>query len=199
MASPLTTRRNDYYQREKSSTVYTPRGVARFLFDILSPLMPERSLIFDPAIGSGRLTDPWYDAGHQIHGCDIAEQGARCYEFDQCRFEDYFCSFKPDLVLCNPPFNGAQRKKLYPEVFLHQIFELFGERIPTVLFTPMGFRLNQIRRSERWRRLRDSKSNIDSIVTLPLDIYENVQFHSEILIFNVPDLKPHYFLPEKAL
>ena len=35
MASPLTVQRNDYRTHPKSSTVYTPVGVAQFLFDVL--------------------------------------------------------------------------------------------------------------------------------------------------------------------
>ena len=105
----------------------------------------------------------------------------------------------PDLVLCNPPFNGAAGKQLYPEVFLRHAFRLFGETVPIVLFTPMGFRLNQRRRSARWRWLRDTRANLTSIVSLPLDIFPGVEFHAEILIFNVKGIRPHYFLPESAL
>ncbi len=60
----------------------------------------------------------------------------------------------------------------------------------------MGFRLNQRKISKRWKWLRDNCPPITSIISLPLDIFDNVQFHSEILIFNVPKLKPHYFLPD---
>ena len=35
MASPLTVKRNDYNARPKRSDVYTPVGVASFLFDTL--------------------------------------------------------------------------------------------------------------------------------------------------------------------
>ena len=99
----------------------------------------------------------------------------------------------------NPPFNGCEGKRLYPEVFLAHTFELFDETIPVVLFTPMGFRLNQRRKSARWRWLRDSKAKLTSTVALPLDIFPGVEFHAEILIFNVKGVLPHYFLPESAL
>jgi len=32
-----------------------------------------------------------------------------------------------------------------------------------------------------------------------LDVFDGVEFHSEILLFNMPKLKPHYFLPDKYL
>ncbi len=199
MPHPLTIKRNDYNRRPKSSTVYTPIGVAKFLFDILYPQLPVQAVVFDPSIGSGRLTDPWHDAGCFIVGCDVIDQGARCHEFDECHFEDMSLSGKPDLILCNPPFNGATGQQLYSEVFLARIIELFGAKVPTVIFTPMGFRLNQRRKSKRWKWLRDCKAEITSVISLPLDIFKDVEFHSEILIFNVPGIRPHYFLPEEAL
>ena len=67
------------------------------------------------------------------------------------------------------------------------------------MFAPMGFRLNQRRQSKRFRWCRDSGAKITSIVTLPLNIFPDVEFHSEILIFNVGGVLPHYFLPEEAL
>jgi hypothetical protein len=36
-------------------------------------------------------------------------------------------------------------------------------------------------------------------VSLPLDIFPGVEFHAEILIFNVKGIDAHYFLPESAL
>ena len=35
MASPLTVTRNDYHKNRKSSTIYTPVGVAEFLYQLL--------------------------------------------------------------------------------------------------------------------------------------------------------------------
>ncbi len=203
MAAPLTVTRNNYHENKKKSTIYTPVGVAQFLLGILYPRIvhidPYEYLIFDPAIGTGRLTDPWYNAGCNVRGCDIVDQGAQCYEFDEYSFESRQYKWRPDLVLCNPPFNGASGRKLYPEVFLRHIFDLFGSTQPVVLFVPMGFMLNQRKKSKRWRWLRDCGARITSIVSLPLDIFEGVEFHAEIVIFNVDGLDPHYFLPEKYL
>jgi len=198
MTQPLTVKRNDYHKNKKNSTVYTPPGVARFLFDLLKD-EEWYPLILDPAIGTGILTMPWFDTGHTIWGCDIEQQTECVHEFVLSKFENAQWKGAPDLVLCNPPFNGAPGKRLYPEVFLEHIFNLFGVNQPVALFVPMGFRLNQRIKSKRWRRVRDRGAEITSIISLPLDIFKGVEFHSEILIFNIPGLKSHYFLPEEYL
>jgi len=36
-------------------------------------------------------------------------------------------------------------------------------------------------------------------IALPLDTFPGVEFHAEILIFNVQGVRPHYFLSESAL
>jgi hypothetical protein len=221
MASPLTVKRNDYHANPKASAIYTPTGVAKFLFNILHKALPLKKRlrigaggglcrpafynIYDPAIGSGRLTDPWFDAGCQVYGCDPVEIPGLRYHFQLfSKFENTKegwlpKSCTPDLVLCNPPFNGAPGKRLYPEVFLEHIFKLWDVDMPTVMFVPMGFRLNQRRTSKRWRWLRDCGAKLTSIVALPLDTFPEVEFHAEILIFNVKGVEPHYFLPEEAL
>jgi len=202
MPYPISVKTNDYRKNPKRSDIYTPVGVAQFLYDILSPIMRRAwnvPVVFDPAVGSGRLTDPWYDNGCCIHGCDMIDAGARCHSFDECRFEEFNPNFDPDIVLCNSPFNGAEGRHLYPEVFLRRIFDLFGPKVPTVLICPMGMRLNQKKSSGRWKWLRDCGAKITSIVSLPTNAFPGVDFHVEILIFNVPGLQSHYFLPEEAL
>lgn len=209
MPSPLTVSRNDYRKHPKASAIYTPPGVAKFLYDTLkgaTPIGRQPSgaavcfpTILDPAIGTGRLTDPWRD-GRWIMGVDIENKQPDCDEFYHGRFEDQReFGHRPSLVLCNPPFNGATGNRLYAEVFLAHVFELFGPTVPTVMFVPMGFLLNQRRRSKRFRWCRDSGAKITSIISLPLDTFPGVEFHSEILIFNVRGVHPHYFLSEEAL
>jgi len=105
----------------------------------------------------------------------------------------------PDLVLVNPPFNNAPKRQFYPEIFLRKITELFGTNIPVVLFTPMGLRLNQKKTSSRWQWARDYGPRITSIVSLPLDVFPDVKFHSEVLLFNVPNVQPHYWLEERYM
>ena len=40
---------------------------------------------------------------------------------------------------------------------------------------------------------------ITSIISLPLNVFERVEFHSEILIFGLPELKAHYWLEDVAM
>jgi len=199
MASPLTVVRNDYHRNRKSSTVYTPIGIAEFLYQLLR--RPRIKRVLDPAIGTGRLTAPWLRAPfrREIIGVDVTLCEAACHSYYRGQFEEMTDLPKPDLVLCNPPFNSAPGRRLYPEVFLEHVFLLFGARTPTVMFAPMGMRLNQREHSARWRWLRDCGAQITSIVSLPLNVFPGVEFHNEILIFNVKGLQPHYFLPEEAL
>jgi type I restriction enzyme M protein len=100
---------------------------------------------------------------------------------------------KPQLILCNPPFNGYGQK-LGSEVWLEKIIELFGRDIPVALFVPAGFCLNLTLESERHRKFDQGEyPPISSRITLPKNIFPSVVFHSEILIFNIPNLQPHYF------
>ncbi len=195
MTSPLSTTRNPYWTDPKNSTIYTPDYVCRFLYNIIHPVI-EPKVILDPAIGRGALIKCWRNTCH-IVGVDIDRNSGRYADEFMCsRFEDIqaWSLSCPDMVICNPPFNGADGRKLYPEVFLRQIIRLFGATVPVVLFAPMGFRLNQRKKSKRWQWVRDNGPEITSIVSLPLDVFDNVQFHSEILMFNIPTVKPHYWL-----
>lgn len=202
--SLLNYKTNPYDKAPKDSTCTTPVGVSQFLFDVLSTGYPlgfpagKFRVIVDPAIGSGRLTDPW-PSSTRIVGVDINNQGARCDLFIEGRFEDQTDIETPDLVVVNPPFNAAAKKKLYPEIFLEHVFELWGERTPVAMFVPAGFRNNQRRVSKRFRRLRDNKSQITSIISLLLDTFPGVNFPMEIIIWNVGGIAPHFFLPEYAL
>jgi hypothetical protein len=77
---------------------------------------------------------------------------------------------------------------------MDKILELVDKDTPIILITPMGFRLNQRINSKRWRKMRDDYPPITSIISLPLDIFEDTLFHCEILCFNCYRLLPHYFL-----
>jgi len=101
---------------------------------------------------------------------------------------------EPALIICNPPFNGYGNK-LGSEVWLDKIIELFGKEVPIVLFVSMGFRLNSKKNGKRWSKFTNQTyPPISSIISLPRDIFPEVEFHSEILIFNIPGLQAHYFL-----
>jgi type I restriction enzyme M protein len=146
--------------------------------------------ILDPCAGKGALTKPW--RRRRV----IAFEIERCSDFFSCP-KRIDC----DLVLCNPPFNQEQDSPAVykPEQFLRRIVEVVLPKTPIALIVPMGMRLNQNKGSKRWRWLRDRAPAISSIVSLPRDIFGSVDFHCEVLLFNMPRLKPHYFLPDRYL
>lgn len=188
-------KRNNFELNPKNSTVYTPPTVSQYLYDIISSHIKPQ-VILDPSIGRASLTKPWESSCSKIIGSDIDGNAKDyCDTFINGKFEEIenWTYEVPDLILCNPPFNGAKGRKLYPEVFLRHIVKLFGNNIPTVLFAPMGFRLNQTMKSPRWNWLKDNLE-ISSIISLPVNCFGGVKFHSEILIFNIPQLKPHYLV-----
>lgn len=193
---PFALYKNDYDRQEKNSTVYTPPKVSEYLHTLISSVVSP-SVILDPAIGKGSLTKSWMKSGAKIIGVDIDTVGRKYSDvFIHSKFEDIEAweHEKPDLVIANPPFNG-NRPILYPELFLRHITILFGEKVKVVLFVPIGFRLNIKLTSARWRWLVNSKLKITSIISLPINIFE-AKFHTEILCFNIPKLRPHYFLYE---
>ena len=196
--------RNNFYKTQKKATIYTPQPVSEFIFDLLSEKI-KKGLIFDPCVGSGSLLKPFKKAGYKVLGVDIENQGfkpLKIINFLELKKGDIK---KPVLVIVNPPFNIDKKTKAYikahysgrpllPEIWLKKIIELFGKNIPIVLFAPYGLRLNQTLSSRRWNHFTNgSYPEITSIISLPKDCFKGVLFHSEILIFNVPKLKGHYF------
>ena len=204
--------RNNFYQNEKLATVYTPDYVSEFLFDILSPhIAKSDGVIFDPCVGRGSLLKPWKRNGYSVQGVDVQFQG-----FPNTKVRNYLeidrteIAKKVSLVIMNPPFNVDVKTKqfisehyagrpLLPEVWLQKAVELVGTKVPIALFTPYGFRLNQTDTSKRWMKFANNEyPEITSIVSLPKDVFENILFHSEVLIFNMPQLKGHYFVPGRS-
>jgi len=181
MSSPLSVKKNNYIKNPKRSDIETPLEIAEFIASLF-----DRDSVFDPCSGNGNLLKLFKERGYKIESCEIKSG---------CDFLKRKEKIDAELIVCNPPFNLGVGKKLGSEVFLKKILELWRKDAAIVLFVPMGFRLNQRKTSKRWRWLRDSCPPITSIISLPLDIFENVAFHSEILIFNAPALKPHYFIP----
>ncbi len=197
--------RNNFFAEQKDATVYTPEPVSRFLFEIVHEKIDPDGLVLDPCVGTGSLLGPFNDAGFRTLGIDIEDQG-----YPSTMVKD-FLSLKagqietPALAIVNPPFNVDRkmqerakkmlgRRPLLPEVWLNRIVELWGKKVPTILFAPYGMRLNQSVTSGRWQRfVNGTYPEIVSIVALPKDVYDKVMFHSEVLIFNINGLKGHYF------
>lgn len=193
-------KRNNYNLKPKASNIQTPPEVSQFIYELLRDKFPIKKgyPILDPCAGIGNLLNPWQKAGYPTYGMDIREdnRGSRILiqnflTWDGWNIFGY--QSKPQLVLCNPPFNGYG-KQLGSEVWLDKIIELFGKDIPIVLFAPVGFCANLTLESKR-REKFDSGTYppIVSRITLPKNIFPGVIFHSEILLFNIEGLKGHYF------
>lgn len=214
--NPISTKRNKYYKNPKNNKIYTPLCICDFLFDLLNPIFKKRKrkgYIVDPSIGSGNLIFRFNDNKYKIIGYDIDNSSiaGSINNFHKYNFLETCIKINDVLfVICNPPFNTDIRNKkflkenklgkaLLPELFADKVFSLYGESIPLILITPMGLRLNQRIKSDRWRKMRDKFPPITSIISLPLDIFPSVEFHSEIIIFNLPELDSHYWLPEKYI
>lgn len=202
--------RNNFYKIEKKATVQTPDYVSRFLFHIVSPLISkDKGQILDSCVGEGSLLRPWREHGYKVVGVDIEDQG-----FKGTIVRNFLemgpgeIRGKVSLVEMNPPFNLDQKTKEYikkhyggrpllPEVWLQKAIELFGRDMPIVLFTPYGFRLNQTDKSKRWMKFISGEyPEITGIVSLPKNVFKNVLFHSEVLFFNLPLKRCHYFVED---
>jgi len=198
--------RNNFYQVQKNATVCTPDYVSDFLFSILHSHIKRDGLVVDPCVGEGSLLRPWQESGWNTVGIDIERQG-----FPKTIVKNYLDVkkgeiAKPALVIMNPPFNIDAKTKEYikrhyggrpllPEVWFQKALELFGTKVPIAMFTPYGFRLNQTEESKRWRRFIEGEyPDITSIVSLPKNVFDRILFHSEVLIFNLPKLRGHYFV-----
>lgn len=181
--------------RKRNSTIYTPPNVALALHRIVTQndtlYYPT---VLDPSIGDGDLVRPFRQTS-QIIGCDLKIKPAIADKFRKADFTSIKkWNVQPDLIMCNPPFNGGDRRMMWPERFLRSIFRIFGPSVPTLIIVPMGFRFNQRWISKRRKWLRHECPPITSIVSLPLDAFPGAQVFSEVLIFNIPALQPHYVI-----
>jgi hypothetical protein len=176
-------------QNPRPNTIATPPGISKFLFDLISPHYKVKTIL-DPSAGKGALARPWKNVKVVSYEILKGRDFLSCPNHIEC-----------DLTLCNPPFNSSNgESRFLPYVFLERIVKVVPQGAPIVLFTPMSMRLDQTSRSSRWRWLRDHCPPITSIISLPHDAFgADVKVHSEILLFNMPKLKPHYFLADKYL
>jgi type I restriction-modification system DNA methylase subunit len=200
--------RNNFYRNEKEATIFTPDYVSEFIYSVIHPQIKKQAgTIVDPCVGAGSLLHPWKRNGYKVLGIDIQNQG-----FPKTTVKNYLevkkgeIKDKVSLVLMNPPFNIDGKTKQYikehyggrpllPEVWLQKAIALFGRNVPIVMFTPYGFRLNQTDQSKRWKKFIDGEyPDITSIISLPKDVFKDILFHSEIIVFNLPKLNGHYFV-----
>jgi hypothetical protein len=207
---PISLKKNDYNKNKKNNCINTPIWLSKFIYKII-PEKYKNGIILDIACGDGQLSFMF----ETIIGIDILKYDKKESYLNQ---EDYIQmdylneGFPKDsifektykknikLIVCNPPFNdetGIYKKKLIPELFFKKIISDFGPDFPFVLFVPMGFRLNQKLKSKRYKMIRNSGAEINSILSLPIDTFDKVLFHCEVLFFNMEGMKAHYFIEYK--
>tara|TARA_R110001606_G_scaffold205976_1_gene353628 strand:+ start:237 stop:779 length:543 start_codon:yes stop_codon:yes gene_type:complete len=170
---------------KKRSDTPTPVWLCDYLHEIITSQYNPLSIL-DPCCGDSRLTNKF--------DCDKIE-----YEIKNDK--DFLAETNKidcDFVIMNPPFNiGGAGRKLSVEVFMDKVLELVDNDIPIVLITPMGFRLNQRKNSARWKKIKKDYPAITSILSLPIDTFDDTLFHTEVLFFNTPKLQPHYFIKDE--
>jgi len=49
------------------------------------------------------------------------------------------------------------------------------------------------------KKMRDTYPPIHTIISLPLNIFDDTLYHCEVIGYNCDKLQPHYFLPEEFL
>jgi hypothetical protein len=169
---------------KKPTDTATPIELCDYIYDLISDKYDKKYMnILDCCCGDRRLTYRFKKAN--IINYEIKEGTDFLKETNKIN-----C----DLCIFNPPFNAGQGKKLSPEVFLDKVLELCDNRIGIIMITPMGFRLNLRQNSKRRMKfINNEYPDISSIISLPLDTFEDTLYHCEILIYNIKGLKPHYF------
>jgi len=184
-------------KQEKNSTVFTPEELSHYLYKLVTNEYDFKT-IFDPCIGAnGGMTKYYYENGYEVVGADIVEEGVNhCHTFfnQDIHNSNIPNEIKPDLIIMNPPFsgNGKGKNLLYPHLFLKTMFDKFGKDIPLVMITGDNFLNNNGIQSKRLKYISDASFEITSIMTLPLDLFQGVEFNTQVLFFNMPKLKAHY-------
>ena len=190
-----------------SDKIYTPKRLSEFLFSIISPnVKKEDGFVLDPCVGNGSLVDPFITDGYDVVGIDIKDQG-----FMNCEILDYLLIEKwerdvPSIVMIHPPFSDNKSKEKYvslglykhymecTEKFLYKTIKLFSKNIPIVFFVPFSFRLHyRFKNNIKMDNSGADFPDITSIVSLPINIFNDYFIYAEILIYNINNLKPHYY------
>jgi hypothetical protein len=192
----------------RESVIHTPPTVCEWLYQLTKHIKP--NWILDPCVGGGNMINPWFKSRIQYFlGIDPEPDT----DIQDARYMQLVCSFEsiekqhiniaykqtPPLVLANPPWRGHWGRKHFPEIFLRKCVELFGTKVPIIMCVPMGTTLNLTKSSKRYSWLRDSGPQITSVISVPRDLYPGIQFHTQILLFNIKRVKPHYFLPDEVM
>jgi len=209
MSNPLNVQRNNYHINRKDNVISTPDWLSLYIKKIVMSKYYWFHRIFDPCVGEGSLLKPWKDVeGANLIGMDINipidKQSYIMYIPNNFLDFTYDNDYIPDIVLMNPPFNTYEINKkwmkenkvgkaLLPELFIDKVFTIWP-KIPLVSIVPMGFRLNQRKKSSRWKKYSMGENKITSILSIPLDTFKGVEFHAEVLFWNMDRLDGHYWV-----
>ena len=190
---------------KKSTTHLTPDWLCQWIADYTYKVLGPVPCVLDPAIGTGNLTRPFECRGATIIGIDTdSTSHLWCDDFSCIPFEtlDPWPYQKPDLIVCNPPFNGHDSGMMFPEVFARHLVHLFGNCVPIWMIVPHTFRLTASN-SRRNRWLRSGDFDINLCVALPTDLFDSANVHVELILANAliaptqqpilspPDSEPH--------
>lgn len=167
----------------KKSDTPTPIWLCDYLYNLLSDYEEDFKTILDPCAGDKRLTNNFNNS--KIINYEIKEGTDFLQETN---------NIDCDLCIMNPPFNIGQGRKLAVEVFMDKVLELCDNSIPIFMICPMGFRLNQRKTSKRLKKMKNYYPEITTIISLPVDTFEDTLYHAEIVCYNTPFLKSHYFV-----
>lgn len=177
----------------KDSTVETPEFLAEIIFSEVKR-KPFKNIL-DIGAYRGNLSKPFKrKADSFITGLDIL----RDYEknFDNFIYKDFLETKRkdfpliPDLVISNPPFqSNKEHNKLYPELFLDKIFQLFGKTQPVIMIVGHWFLSNSSKRIDKL-----NEYNITKTMTLHKSIFKPMSVEASVLFFNIKTKKPHEFI-----
>jgi len=202
--------KNKYHQNPKEYRIYTPLDISYFIYEFIGG--HGYNNIIDICCGDGSLSVPFQTTAKTIVGIDTEITGYTYGEFIKYdfikhkRFNKYLKEKNIDLVLCNPPWNHCDGRKLYPYEFLKKIIEVFDIKIPIVLFTPMGLRLNRRYGAKRGKKLKALFKNglaLTSNISMPIDAFcpgnKKKGQQWEILIFNIHGIPASYWYTEEDM
>ncbi len=176
---------NMHRRFKKSTNHYTPDWLCQWIHDYSIKHLEPSPYVLDPAIGTGKLTLP-FESQSDIIGIDTdSSSHLWCDYFSAIAFETLqdWPHPKPDLIVCNPPFNGHDSGMMFPEVFARHLVHLFGPTVPIWMIVPHTFRLTG-GRSRRSKWLRSGDFDINLVVGLPTDLFDSANVHVELLLAN---------------
>lgn len=214
MGSPglVSTAKNDYVKKPKDPTIETPRFLSQYIYELVKDKINfnEDDIILDLCCKNGKLSLPFKENNYNIVGIDKKDYSETFHS--KFIHSDFLSIFKleelnikkPKLIVANVPWNNPDKilhKAYLPEVFLKQIFRIFGEDIPLVFLTSYTLLMNMSilksgNVSERYKFLNLIQHHISGVLEQPLNSFSGVKLWNHSIFFNIDGLNPVMFIPE---